>query len=93
MVERINVTAADSLFPTMNRFPTIVYGLVILDFQRLFNPQTTYFIPKCLEVPEVDKSLHPWQQATGCAVWQWIEPLTDPGELMLEPAWRRPRQS
>ena len=30
-----------------------------------------------------DKSLHPWQQ--GDAVWQWIEPLTDPGELIVDP--------
>jgi len=49
----------------MNRFPTIVYGLVILDFQRLFNPQTTYFIPKCLEVPEVDNSIVPGRRAIG----------------------------
>jgi hypothetical protein len=30
-----------------------------------------------------DKSLHPWQQ--GDAVWQWIEPLTDPGDLIVDP--------
>jgi hypothetical protein len=30
-----------------------------------------------------DKSLHPWQQ--GDAVWQWIEPLTDPGDLVVDP--------
>jgi hypothetical protein len=30
-----------------------------------------------------DKSLHPWQQ--GDAVWQWIEALTDPGDLVIDP--------
>jgi hypothetical protein len=30
-----------------------------------------------------DKALHPWQQ--GDAVWQWIEPLTDPGDLVVDP--------
>jgi hypothetical protein len=30
-----------------------------------------------------DKSLHPWQQ--GDAVWQWIEPLTNPGDLVVDP--------
>jgi hypothetical protein len=30
-----------------------------------------------------DKSLHPWQQ--GNAIWQWVEPLTDPGELIVDP--------
>ena len=30
-----------------------------------------------------DKSLHSWQQ--GDAVWQWIEPLTDPGETVVDP--------
>jgi hypothetical protein len=30
-----------------------------------------------------DKELHPWQQ--GDAVWQWIEPLTAPGELIVDP--------
>jgi hypothetical protein len=30
-----------------------------------------------------DKELHRWQQ--GDAVWQWIEPLTDPGDLVVDP--------
>jgi hypothetical protein len=30
-----------------------------------------------------DKSLHSWQQ--GDAVWQWIKPLTDPGDLVVDP--------
>jgi hypothetical protein len=30
-----------------------------------------------------DKSLHPWQQSD--IVWQWIEPLTDPGDLIVDP--------
>ena len=30
-----------------------------------------------------DKTLHLWQQ--GDAVWQWIEPLTDPGDLVVDP--------
>jgi hypothetical protein len=30
-----------------------------------------------------DKALHPWQQ--GDAVWQWIEPLTDRGDLVVDP--------
>jgi hypothetical protein len=30
-----------------------------------------------------DKELLPWQQ--GDAVWQWIDPLTDPGELIVDP--------
>jgi DNA modification methylase len=31
----------------------------------------------------MDKELHPWQQ--GDAIWQWIEPLTDPGDLIIDP--------
>jgi hypothetical protein len=30
-----------------------------------------------------DKSAHPWQK--GPAVWQWIEPLTEPADLIVDP--------
>jgi hypothetical protein len=44
--------------------------------------------PYQCEVPTLarcvkDKSLHPWQQGDGA--WQWIEPLTDPGDLVVDP--------
>jgi hypothetical protein len=44
--------------------------------------------PYQCEVPTLargvkDKSLHKWQQ--GDAVWQWIDPLTDPGDLVVDP--------
>jgi hypothetical protein len=40
-------------------------------------------VPTLARSSAKDKSLHPWQQ--GDAVWQWIEPLTDPGELVVDP--------
>jgi hypothetical protein len=44
--------------------------------------------PYQCEVPTLargakDKELLPWQQ--GDAVWQWIEALTDPGDLVVDP--------
>jgi hypothetical protein len=40
-------------------------------------------VPTCARGNGKDKSLHPWQQSD--AVWQWIEPLTDPGDLVVDP--------
>jgi len=40
-------------------------------------------VPTVARSTSKDKSLHPWQQ--GDAVWQWIEPLADPGDLVLDP--------
>jgi DNA modification methylase len=40
-------------------------------------------VPTCARSSGKDKSLHPFQQ--GDAVWQWIEPLTDPGDLVVDP--------
>jgi hypothetical protein len=40
-------------------------------------------VPTLARSSAPDKSLHPWQQ--GDAIWQWIEPLTDPGELVVDP--------
>jgi site-specific DNA-methyltransferase (adenine-specific) len=42
-----------------------------------------HFVPTLARSSGKDKALHPWQQ--GDAVWQWIEPLTGPGDLVLNP--------
>jgi hypothetical protein len=40
-------------------------------------------VPNLIRSSGKDKSLHPWQQ--GDAIWQWVEPLTDPGDLVVDP--------
>ena len=41
-------------------------------------------MPDMLKSPARDKSLHDWQQGEG-GVWQIIEHLTDPAELIVDP--------
>jgi hypothetical protein len=45
--------------------------------------RTRGMVPTLARSSGKDKELHPWQQ--GDAVWQWIEPLTDPGDLVVDP--------
>jgi site-specific DNA-methyltransferase (adenine-specific) len=40
-------------------------------------------VPDTIKPGKPDKELHPWQKSG--AIWQWIEPLTDPGDLVVDP--------
>jgi hypothetical protein len=69
------------LFCSHNKFVRVA-GRHVMWFTKGRTRRNRWVVQSVIKSTQ-DKSLHPWQQ--GNAVWQWIEPLTDPGDLVIDP--------